>query len=673
MIELWHLAVGVAFVAAQFTLAALVIGLYYRPRHLSEAHRQALGASPDTPGSASPLPPLTILMPCEGAEEGLETHLESALYAPYPSPRQVIFCLSDAQDSANAVVDRVLERLQEQPRAGVEALKVFSRRSPADLNRKIQHLSVGYAQARHPVIISADSDVLFEADTLVALVWALVGQAGVGLAYAPPRFPDRGGLADRLLAYGFTSTPHAFYCLKSLADFTRGERPVVGSLMAFRKETLDALGGYRVIAGHIGDDLELGRQIEGLGLRVAVSSETVLCPNPDLSVQSLFWKLHRWIVVGGAYGAWRIFTYPTLLAPLPLVGLLTVLSQATGELLPPYARWAGPLLLALRFLFSTVFGALAYGRRPQALDVILLPVWELFLTLASLLAMVYSVVQWRGRHLLIRRGGAMLSLHDPARPGVPEVPARKNLWGDVVLPLYTRHLCGAQLHAVWVKGLDVLAAHPNAPLLFAPNHACWWDGIIAYLLNILRLKRDFYIMMEDKQLRRYQFFAKAGAFSIRRTHLRSAGQTLRYAEELLSTPGRSLWIFPQGVMVPEDQRPLKFEAGVIHLARRLPNALIVPVSLHYGVRANPRPEVFVVLGTPIALRDAAQGDADRSAQEWTRALEATATAQLDGLRTSLASCPLEQVPPGFECVFKGAMGVAATWDRVRVAVGLLKE
>lgn len=652
MVELWKLALGLAGLGTQFNLGALGISWFYRPprRTLEKA------------------PPISILIPCEGAEEGLESHLRSALEAPYPAARQVIFCVPQENDPAMQVILKLLEALQHQPRPDVEACWVSSAREPADLNRKVRHLRAGSTLLKHEVVVAMDSDVLLEAETLTALVGALVMQPGAGLAYAPPRFPERGGLAHRLLAYGFSASPHAFYTLKALADFTNGERPVVGSLVCYHKRTLEAFGGYRQLGGHIGDDLELGRQVEKLGLKVVVSPVTASCPDPDLDLKGLFQKLHRWIVVGGAYGAWRLFSYPLLLAPLPLILLLWGASVWQGEQMPSEMQLLPPVLLVWRLLFGGLIGLL-YRRKPSLWDPILLLSWDLLLTVASLKAMLRPEVVWRGRWLRIRPGGGILPLQDPTRPGVPEVPARNNLLGDLLLPPYARWLTRSHLANVWVRGLEQLThLPPDQPVILTPNHSCWWDGILAFVINDVGLGRDFYIMMEDRQLRRYQFFAWAGAFSIRRQHLRSAGQTLRYVEELLSSPGRSLWLFPQGVMVPEGRRPLAFESGVGHLAKRISDVRIIPVTMTYLIRSNPRPEAFISLGRPLVFE---QEQLD--AQGFTHLLEQQVQEQLDSLKHELTQCPLEQVPTGFECLLEGRRGVAETWDRVRASVGLLRN
>jgi len=137
----------------------------------------------------------------------------------------------------------------------------------------------------------------------------------------------------------------------------------------------------------------------------------------------------------------------------------------------------------------------------------------------------------------------------------------------------------------------------------------------------------------------------------------------------------------------------------------LQGAWVVPVGMHYALRAAPSPEVFVSLGTPrfvggphalapgqpvsaagsLSEIDALEGGTGQDGSSKgrdlrkhlnedvhavTSELEAAVTLELDALREVLVRVPLEQVPDGFERVLEGRMGVAERWDRVRAAMGI---
>lgn len=673
------------YLGAGFTLVALLLTL----RHHQQSHRARAVPSRNQAGTTErPLPPISILIPCEGAEAGLEANLRSHLTVPYPAPRQVIFAAPSPEDASSRVIEALL---REALPPGVTAEVVYSHRAPAALNRKMRHLAVAEGRIQNPVVVAADSDTRLEPETLLTLVRALLADDVHGLAFAPPQFPAGQRAGEALLSFGFAASPHAFHSLAALSAFIGDDIPVVGSLLAIRTESLKAAGGYSRLGGHIGDDLELSRRVAGLKQKVVTAPCTVPCPEPDLDVRGLFTKVHRWITVGASYGRWRLLSYPFLLAPLPLLlllsGAVVGVSWLAGglppasmlvkeglpdplvSLMPVLLQWSGlPLAgtVVLRLLFAWTVGPALYRRSPRLTDPVLLLSWEVGLVLACVLAAVHPVVTWRGRKLLVRPGGGMLSLFEPLRPQMPELPARKGIFNSLVLAPYLEHMVRGGFDGVYVRGLEPLKTLTQGrPLILAANHCSFWDGLLACLLHQDVLPHDFYIFMEDTQLRRYPFMRKAGAFSINRKHIRSAVASLKYAEELLSDPDRAVWIFPQGQWRPEDVRPLKLEAGVGHLARSRPDALVLPVSFHYAFRSGPRPSVFIELGTPLAPPTCSD-----DVPAFMERLEERLVEQLEQSKRVLTATPLEHVPEGFVAILTGRPGVAECWDRFREAIGL---
>lgn len=681
-LTLWILG----YIGVGFTLVALVLTL----RHHHRARRAHASGTLERRGQSSQaleLPAITLLVPCEGAEGGLLENLRSHLHMPYQSPRQVIFAAPGPQDGSSAIIEAVLK---EPLPPNVTAEVVYSQHAPAALNRKMRHLAAAESRIQHPVVVAADSDTRLESQTLTTLIEALVANDAHGLAFAPPRFPVGRTLGEQLLSFGFASSPHAFHTLAALSAFIGDDIPVVGSLLAIRRTSLEAVGGYRALGGHIGDDLELARRVGALGQKVVTAPCTVPCPEPELTFGGLFAKVHRWVTVGASYGPWRLLSYPFLLAPLPVlllllgaVGISSMMSRlpeldgllslglpvGVAEALPALLAWSWvPVVatLVLRLGFAWSVGPLLYGRAWRGLDLGLLLVWEHLLVWATVRAVLSPVVTWRGRSLLIRPGGAMLSLHEPLRPGMPELPARKSGYNDMVLAPYLEHMVRGAFQGVYVRGLELLRAQAGGqPLIFVANHCSFWDGLLACHLHQGAIEHDFYIFMEDTQLRRYPFMQKAGAFSINRKNIRSAVASLKYAEELLSDPSRAVWIFPQGQWRPQEARPLKLELGVGHLAKARRDALVVPVTFHYTFRDGPKASVFIDVGTPLSAPD--HGEEVRT---YVMGLEQRLTRQLDASAQLLADTALERIPEGYEAVLTGRPGVAELWDRFRHAVGL---
>jgi 1-acyl-sn-glycerol-3-phosphate acyltransferase len=146
---------------------------------------------------------------------------------------------------------------------------------------------------------------------------------------------------------------------------------------------------------------------------------------------------------------------------------------------------------------------------------------------------------------------------------------------------------------LWVRGP---LPPPGEPLLFYANHSSWWDGFLFHALCRAN-GREGYCVMEEKNLVRYPFLRRLGAFSVRRGDPASALETMRCAAALLKEPRAAVMIFPQGVLVPGATPPLTLERGVEVLAR-VAKVRCVPVALRTAFFEDERPDALLELGVP---------------------------------------------------------------------------
>jgi 1-acyl-sn-glycerol-3-phosphate acyltransferase len=144
---------------------------------------------------------------------------------------------------------------------------------------------------------------------------------------------------------------------------------------------------------------------------------------------------------------------------------------------------------------------------------------------------------------------------------------------------------------VWVRGE---LPKSDEGLIFYGNHPGWWDGFVMHHLCV-STGRDGYCLMEEKNLARYRFLTRLGAFSIRRGDPRSALESLGAARRILKRPRSVVIVFPQGVLTPHAAPPLRLERGVELLARKA-KATCVPVGLRYAFFEDERPDLLVELG-----------------------------------------------------------------------------
>lgn len=245
------------------------------------------------------------------------------------------------------------------------------------------------------------------------------------------------------------------------------------------------------------------------------------------------------------------------------------------------------------------------------------------------------------------------------RADLPAIPAQHNrIMSALVYRFLARRSTWAHFDRVWLKVEGPLPHPADGPLIVYLNHPSWWDGYMAFLLSRVVLRDGFepYVMMDERELRRYRFFAWCGSFSIDRQDARSAMRSVAYIARMLGARReRALWIFPQGELTPNDRRPLTIYPGVAHVVRRVGGALLWPVALRYEFRGEQRPEAFIRAGPPHYA--AAQLDTRALSAEVGRRL----THSVDALRDEVNAGNLE----GYGTLLHGRPGVNRLFDAWR--------
>ena len=180
------------------------------------------------------------------------------------------------------------------------------------------------------------------------------------------------------------------------------------------------------------------------------------------------------------------------------------------------------------------------------------------------------------------------------------MPAKKHPRIERVMAAMNRRMLRHHFHGVHAGGIDHVAALDRTrPIILFGNHSCWWDGLMEFFFSADVFHLDAYLMMEERQLRRYGFFRWIGAFSVDRQSPRDAVRSIHYAASLFDRPGRILWIYPQGVMKPNDARPLEFFSGTARLIELLRDPQVLPVAHRYEFLMEQRPEAFSLFGPPV--------------------------------------------------------------------------
>ena len=330
------------------------------------------------------LPGVTILKPLHGDEPLLEDALATICRQDYPV-FQVVFGLQDPDDPALAVLHRLRDRFP------TVDMAVVVERTQHGANRKIGNLINAFAEARHDVVVIADSDMHVAPDYLRRLVAALE-QPGVGLVtsiYAG--LPASGSIAARL---GAAYINHAFMPGALMAR-ALGRRDCLGATMALTRATLERVGGLRALVDHLADDAVLGHRVLALGQAIALADTVPRTTVPEVSVSALMKHEVRW---ARTIRSLAPAGFVSMALQFPLFWAVLTLLLATG------AGWAWGLLAVTWGVRAAVAGML--DRDLQAgtrLGAWLLPLRDV-LSIGVMLASYRSRrVAWRGQMMIAAR------------------------------------------------------------------------------------------------------------------------------------------------------------------------------------------------------------------------------------------------------------------------------
>lgn len=163
------------------------------------------------------------------------------------------------------------------------------------------------------------------------------------------------------------------------------------------------------------------------------------------------------------------------------------------------------------------------------------------------------------------------------------------------------------------------------------NHSSWWDGLIAFQIS-REVRLESFVMMEEKQLKKLSLFRRLGAFSVVRENPRGAFKSINYASRILKENStRTLWIFPQGEILPNDWRPLKFYGGITKIIEKVGNCYVASLSMRYEFLGEFKPKIFVKIEEPEVI----SVTEDFNAKSLPERLSARLTENLDKLKSDV--------------------------------------
>ena len=363
MVWLWHICTTLGVISSLYAcVAALLVRRFAGQKVMN----------------ITQAPSISLLKPLYGDEPSLYEALASFCRQDYQGAVQIIFGVQAEDDLAIAVV----RRLQSDFSQLDLSLVIDARQHGA--NRKVSNLINMAEQARHEIIVLADSDMLVPPDYFKWLMAALL-QPGVGLVTCL----YRGEAIDNFWAkLGVMAIDYHFLPNVLVGLATGLAQPCFGSTIALRRETLAQIGGFQRVVDQLADDYALGAAVRELGLHIAVPPIAIAHHSSEASFAALWRHETRWartialVDPAGFAGSAITHAFPISILAFVFSGFslngagLIVLALASRLILqiniarcfglPRPRYWLGPLRDALSFgVFVMCFFARAVDWRGQ--------------------------------------------------------------------------------------------------------------------------------------------------------------------------------------------------------------------------------------------------------------------------------------------------------------------
>ncbi|MEE4310847.1 MAG: lysophospholipid acyltransferase family protein [candidate division KSB1 bacterium] len=179
------------------------------------------------------------------------------------------------------------------------------------------------------------------------------------------------------------------------------------------------------------------------------------------------------------------------------------------------------------------------------------------------------------------------------------IEAKPSRWALFTFDIYIKRLLKRHFFRLNMLG-EIPDVDPALPLILTPNHSTWWDGFFVYILNQKYYNRPFYLMMLERQLAKYSFFSRLGAYSIDQKRPKKVIESLSYTVELLNRQTENppvVCIFPQGILLPWSTRPIVFQKGLDWIIRKYEKTInVLPLAMRAEYTGEQNAEVFFLFG-----------------------------------------------------------------------------
>ena len=241
------------------------IAVTYFARHHSREWRRR----PSQPFT----PPVSVVVPAFNESAGIERAIRSLAGGDYPA-HEVVLVDDGSTDGTADLVERL-----ELPR-----VRVIRQANSG----KASALNTGLSAATGDVIVTVDADTVFEEQTLRRLVEPFADPT-VGAAAGNTKVGNRRGLLGLWQHIDYVT---GFNLDRRLYDVLRCMPTVPGAVGAFRREAIDAVGGFSTAT--LAEDTDLTIAIGRIGWRVVYVEDARGWTETPATLSGLWRQRYRW-------------------------------------------------------------------------------------------------------------------------------------------------------------------------------------------------------------------------------------------------------------------------------------------------------------------------------------------------------------------------------------------
>ncbi len=264
------------------------------------------------------LPPVSVLKPLHGTEQGMERNLESFFEQDYPE-FELLFCARHETDEGLRLARRVAERY---PQVNARFV-TCGEPTPQFHNAKVFSLAKLDSVARHELFITSDADVRVMPDYLRRMVQNLK-DPHVGLASCVYL-----GTVDGGASAGFSAQLDAVGKSVEMtsgvlvADMLEGTKFALGATMAVRKKSFQDVGGFEELGQFYADDFVLGNRLAAQGTGVQMATHVIRLMVQDTPFGLSLRNQLRWMQSTRRSRPWgHLGSGLTFAIPFGLLGLI---------------------------------------------------------------------------------------------------------------------------------------------------------------------------------------------------------------------------------------------------------------------------------------------------------------------------------------------------------------